>query len=147
MKLLRISVLLAAALLLLGAMTACGDDDDDEDGGDNATAAATTPAATDDGNGGADNEAQVEAEDFSFTPDSFTIPAGEEVKIELTNTGQATHTFTVYTDEDFTEAVPGADTGNVPGGEDGEVTATFDAAEYYFRCEIHTQMTGEFEAE
>jgi plastocyanin len=139
MKLLRISLLLSASALLIGAFAACSDDDDDE-----AEPAATTPAA--DGGGG--DSVTVEGKDFSFNPETFTVPAGKEVTVTLNNTGNAPHTLTVYTDEDYKDPVDGADTENVDGGDSGEFTATFEGGEYYFRCEIHpAQMTGEFEAE
>jgi uncharacterized cupredoxin-like copper-binding protein len=33
--------------------------------------------------------------DFAFTPNTFTVPAGEPISIELTNNGAATHTFII----------------------------------------------------
>jgi plastocyanin len=141
MRLFRISLLLAASFVLVGAVAACGDDDDDG-GGDEG--AATTPA----GGGGAANEASVEAKDFSFEPDTVLVTAGEDVTVTLVNTGSAPHTLTVYTDEDYQDAVDGADTGTVNGGESGEFTVSFEGGEYYFRCEVHpSQMQGELEAE
>ena len=143
MKVLRIALLLAASILVLGAVAACSDDDDEEDDGE--TPAATTPAS--DGGGGG-NAVTVEGKDFSFDPESFTITAGEEATVTLNNTGSAPHTLDVYTDENYENAVDGAETGNVDGGETGEFKATFEGGEYYFRCEVHpTQMMGEFEAE
>jgi plastocyanin len=70
---------------------------------------------------------------------------GDPITVEVTNTGTAPHTFTVYSDEEYTEAVEGADTGNISGGGTGEFTTTFDeAGNYFFRCDIHpTQMEGE----
>ncbi len=145
MKLIRVAVLLAASVFLVGAVAACGDDDDDNsdnDGGTATSAAATTPAT-----GGGGNQAQVEAKDFSFTPDEITVPVGEPVTVTLNNAGNATHTLTVYSDEAFTSPVEGADTDNVPSGDSGDFTVTFTGGEYYFRCEIHNQMQGELIAE
>ena len=142
MKVLRIVLLLVASTLVLGVVAACSDDDDEED--DGGQPAATTAAA----GGGASDSVTVEGKDFSFDPDTFTVAAGKEVTITLDNTGSAPHTIDVYTDEEYTDAVDGAETGNVDGGETGEFKATFEGGEYYFRCEVHpSQMTGEFEAE
>jgi plastocyanin len=159
MKLFRILTLLAAATLLVGAVVACDDDDDEEDNGGGP--AATTEAAADEtpeetdaaddtgaATGGADDEVQVAMLDFSYDPASFTVPAGVPVKVEARNEGASPHTLTVYTDQEYNDAVDDADTGTISGGEDGEFTATFEGGEYYFRCEVHpTQMTGTFEAE
>ena len=144
MNFLRISLLLAAGVLLVGAGAACGGDDEDEDSGGEEPGA-TTPAS--DG-GGEGNNVTVEGKDNAFDPETFTVRAGEEATVTLENTGSATHTLTVYSDENFETAVDGADTDTVNGGESGEFAATFEAGEYYFRCEIHpTQMKGTFEAE
>ena len=143
MKLLRVLLLLSASLLLVAAVSACSDDDDEDDGG---SAATTAPASG--GGGGGETAVTVDAKDFSFDPDTFAVAAGEEVTITLDNTGSAPHTLTVYTDEEYTDAVVDADTGTVNGGDSGDFTATFEGGEYYFRCEVHPgQMTGEFEAE
>jgi plastocyanin len=142
MKFFRISLLLAASVLLAGAVAACSDDDNEDSGGEEP--AATTPAS----DGGEGNAVTVEARDFSFDPETFTVTAGEEATVTLNNTGSASHTLNVYTDEEYTDPVDGAETGNVSGGDSGEFKATFEAGEYYFRCEVHLgQMTGEFAAE
>jgi plastocyanin len=128
------ALLAAAALLALGA-AACGGDDDDGDDGD--SAAATQPA----GDGGV----TVTATDFSFSPAEVEATAGEALSLTLQNDGSAPHTLTVYSDEEYTTEVAGADTGQVNGGESGDFEVTFDAAgDYYFRCEVHpSQMQGE----
>ena len=135
MKLVRLASVMTLAVLLV-AVAACGDDD--EDGGE--------PATTDDDVGTAE-EVSVEAADFSFDPAELTVPAGE-VTVKLANSGQASHTLTVYADEEFSEAVEGADTENVSAGEEGEFTVAFEAGEYFFRCELHPgQMQGTLTAE
>jgi len=45
--------------------------------------------------GGASTEISAELEDFQFTPDSWTVPAGEEITIELTNNGSVIHEFVI----------------------------------------------------
>lgn len=142
MRLVRILMFIPVALLAVVAVAACGDDEKDSGG---STTAATTPAG--DGDGGA-QEITITAKDFSFSPIESDVRAGEAT-VTLDNTGEATHTMTVYTDEEYTEVVDGADTGNVAAGETGQFTTAFeDGAEYFFRCEIHpTQMTGELTVE
>ena len=60
--------------LLLGA---CGDDDDGGEGAD------------------ASSSIDVEARDFEFVPDSWTVPAGEEFTVEFTNGGETEHEWAV----------------------------------------------------
>ena len=52
---------------------ACGDDDDD----------------------GASTEIDATLEDFTFSPTEWTVAAGEEITIELTNDGSVLHEFVV----------------------------------------------------
>jgi plastocyanin len=87
----------------------------------------------------------VVAADFSFDPIELEATEGDPITVAVTNAGTQPHTLTVYSDEQFTEAVEGADTGNISGGGTGEFTTTFDeAGKYFFRCDIHpNQMEGE----
>jgi len=158
-KYLRVFLFLMLGVLI-AATIACGDDDQAETGvpGETSPAATrdddATPEATGDDTGGPtgaatglDDEVQVQAADFSFTPATFSVPAGVPVKIEVRNSGNLSHTLTVYSDEDRSNRVPGADTGTIEAGEDADIETTFDSGEYFFRCEIHpTQMEGEFTA-
>jgi len=153
----RLFTTTAAILLLILALgvAACGDDDDDTgDGGTDATATedtgdggadatATEDAGGDDGGDGGVTFVEVDAADFSFLPNALDVDAGIDLTFVLSNADSAPHTLTVYSDADFTEAVVGADTGNVPGGTVGEFVTTLDAGGYFFRCEVHpSQMQG-----
>jgi plastocyanin len=147
----------------VAALVACGDDEADTGEPDRTSPAATrdddSPAATspgDDSPGATspgdesplDDEVQVQADDFRFSPEGFSLPAGAAAKIEVTNVGAAPHTLTVYSDEEYTTAVPGADTDTIEAGEDASIETTFSAGQYFFRCEIHpSQMEGEFTAQ
>jgi len=141
---------LLAVLALTLAAAACGDDDDDDGGDDGGSEATPTEAASD---GEDQPEAQTVAiviADFTYTPAEFSVAAGAEVTFDVTNDDDASHTFTVYSDEAFSEPtetdieVGGSAVATAEAGS-GEV---FEAGEYYFRCELHpTQMMGEFVAE
>ena len=143
------SVVLFAGAILTLAAAACGGGA--YSGGAAATetpAAATRAVAPTPAAGGGETTVDVDAADYDFDPAAFTVPAGEDVTMTLTNTGAAPHTLTVYRDAEFSEPVQGAETGSVSGGSEDSFTATFGAGEYHFRCEIHpTLMQGEFEAE
>jgi plastocyanin len=133
------------------AAAACGGGSGYGGSSDNTTqapAAAPTSAPTTanlaGGAGGSAAQMTVTAQDFSFDPDEIKAAKGSQVEIDFKNAGSATHTFTVYSDENFTQAVAGGDSGRVSGG--GTATVKFAAGDkdLYFRCEIHpTQMHGE----
>lgn len=143
----------STAILLLVfalALTACGgDDDDDATGGD--TTATPSQAAGDDGGddgGNAVTFVEIDAADFSFSPDAVDVAADTELTFVLANTGSAPHTLDVYTDEGYSEPVEGASTGNVPGGTVRDFKATLAAGDYFFRCELHPgQMQGTITAQ
>lgn len=154
--------LLAAALLGALAFTACGDDDDDDSGANGDQTAAPTSAAPDEGTetpaatGSADNDetppaagggnsVDVTTENFAFDPSEITVPAGEPITFNFTNADSVSHTFTLYVDEEFTQAIDGGSADK----DTPQITVAFvDPGDYYFRCEIHPQqMQGELTAE
>lgn len=45
--------------------------------------------------GGPSTSLHVIMTDFAFTPNSFTVPAGQPISLELTNNGAATHSFII----------------------------------------------------
>jgi plastocyanin len=112
--------LLAAGLI---AAVACGDDDDSSN--DDETAA---PQAE------GDQTVQLEAADFSFSPDTISGPAGSTVTVEFSNTGEAPHDFTLEGSERSRELGP---------GESETFDMTLPADEIEFFCSIHPdQMRG-----
>jgi plastocyanin len=138
-------------LAVAAVFSACGDDDDDGgNGGGQETPANATADSGDDGgdDGGSVTFVEVDAADFSFDPSELNVAAGVELTFAVANTGAVAHTLTIYADEDYSEAVEGADTGNMPDGTVGEFTVTLDAGDYFFRCEVHPdQMQGTVTAE
>jgi plastocyanin len=143
MQIVRILITFGVLLVLSTAAIACGDDDDDDGTGDDNGGDATT-GASDDGGGG--ESLVVTIIDFSYDPEEFAVPAGEEVTFEVANDDDVSHTFTVYRDAEFNRI--GDVSVQVDAGEGGEGTATFEAGEYFFRCELHpSQMQGSFVAE
>lgn len=83
-------------------------------------------------------EVDVTMTDFQFTPNQFTVPAGQEITLKAENTGAVIHNFVImqlgksagdsFTDEDLpnvywqVEVAPGgsADTSFVAPGDPGE---------------------------
>lgn len=151
--------LVAGALLSALAVAACGGDDN-EDTGDNQSPAATTgaagtrtPAATSPGSAGNDqtppaggeNTVNVKTQNFAFDPAEITVPAGEPITFNFTNADSVRHTFTLYLDEGYTQAIDGGSA----SADTPEITVSFvDPGDYFFRCEVHpTQMEGVLTAE
>ena len=146
-RLTKSGIVLAVVALCAVAFVACGgDDDDDGDSGDQPTAVATEVAGGDEtpASGGSAQEVTITAEDFSFTPSSPAVDAGE-VTFTLKNEGSAPHTLTFYSDSGFENKIEGASTDQVSAGSEESFTVTFDeSGEAYFRCEVHpSQMQGE----
>ena len=44
---------------------------------------------------GASKQFAIDLKDFSFAPDSFTIPAGQEITLNLKNSGKVEHEFVI----------------------------------------------------
>jgi cytochrome c oxidase subunit II len=103
-------VCMAAAGMLVGA---CGGGDDDE-GGSAGTTSSTGASGSEAPAGGA---IEVSGKEFSFTPDTLTLTAGQAQKIVLMNTGSIEHDITV-SEADFKLAVL--------AGKSGEKTLTID---------------------
>ncbi|MGH2722786.1 MAG: cupredoxin domain-containing protein [Actinomycetota bacterium] len=112
------------------------------------TETAETPTPTDTGttDGGA-VELEVEAEDFAFDEATYTVPAGATVDLKFKNRDEGVpHTFSVYTSDDTQDEI--FDTGNVIG--DADESFQFQAPEagtYYFQCDVHPNMNGDFMTE
>lgn len=79
--------------------------------------------------GDGDAAVSITAVDNSFEPTDLDLPAGEEVTVEFTNTGDNPHTFT-------SEAM-GFDSGTVEPGASAEVTFTVPEEDTPFICLIH----------
>jgi plastocyanin len=118
------------ALLAATVFAACDDDDDGRE-----------PAITPTPSGG--GTLTVQSQDNNYSETSLEVTAGNEATIVLDNRGANPHTLTVYEDAQYTEQVDGATTEAVPPARSGEFSYTFEAGEYFFRCEVHpSQMQG-----
>lgn len=120
------SFLLATLAAVSLVFAGCGGDDAAEDTDD---AEPTTDSTTDSATDSAGTE--VEVVDFTFSPDTVTVPAGSS--LTFTNSDGTTHTATAL-DGEF-------DTGDIAGGSTASVTLD-EAGEIDYRCEIHQSMTG-----
>ena len=97
-------VFMAAAGMLIGA---CGGGSDDDEGGSAATTASTASGSETPSGG----SIEISGKEFSFTPNTFTLKAGQPQKIVLKNTGTIEHDLTV-SDVGFKLAVEAAKSGD-----------------------------------
>jgi uncharacterized cupredoxin-like copper-binding protein len=95
------------------------------------------------GGGGASTTINVEFAEFTFTPDTFSIPAGQEITVNTKNNGAVIHEFVIMKlGETVGENFGDEDEGNIYWEVEAEpgksVTATFTAptepGEYQVVC-------------
>ncbi|MBW3663436.1 MAG: cupredoxin domain-containing protein [Actinobacteria bacterium] len=119
---------LAATVLVLGTMlVACEGGDDDDAGG-------TTIETT--------------ATEFAFDPSSWTVEAGEEFTVDLTNGGALEHEWVVIelgeditSEDEFTDDIVLLEVEAIPAGESTTESFTIDeAGTYQVICGIPTHF-------
>lgn len=132
-----IATAILGGLLLAG----CGGGSDktgtetDPGDGNGAKMAACSPEGT---------TVKVAAKDTKFSEDCLAAPAGQAFKIELDNQDDFPHNVSIYKDPKHKQRVYDSK----PFGEGGKVT-TYDVpalekGSYYFMCDIHPEMEGDF---
>jgi plastocyanin len=132
---LRRGAILSFTLGLSVVLAACG-------GGDTTGSA----GASDDTTGGGtvavvDGNVDLSANNLEFDASVIEAPAGEEFTITFTNLESQPHNVAVDTEEGGDEIV----TGDVITGPDETTTIAvpaLDPGEYYFVCDVHTDMNG-----
>ncbi|KLK88609.1 plastocyanin [Methanoculleus sediminis] len=114
----------------------------------NVTTVPTANATTTPAPGARNVTVGVVAEAFAFNTSTITVPAGANVTMVFDNRDTGIpHNVAVYTDSSAAEAIF---VGDIITGPD-QVTYAFTAPEepgtYYFRCDVHPPMDGEFVVE
>ena len=118
------------ALAALALVTAACTSNSSTSSSTSTSTAASTPESTGGGGGGA-TSAEIEAEDFAFSPDSVDVSAGS-VTLKVSNKDSTEHTFTLD---------DGSSNTNLPAG--STETITLDLTETVgWHCTIHPSMTG-----
>ncbi|MGH3848715.1 MAG: cupredoxin domain-containing protein, partial [Pseudonocardiaceae bacterium] len=112
-----IAMLVLVLTAVLGLTVGCGGTAGSGGGGGPAAA----PAAN-----------TVVIKNFAFAPAALTVAPG--TKITVLNQDHTPHTLTAK-DKSF-------DTGNIAGGQRGEITAPSKPGKYPYVCTIHQYMTG-----
>jgi len=100
----------------------------------------TTPSPTEDKG----ERIRIKAKNFAFDVSRITVPASSQVIIEFENEDSAQHNVAFYTTPSLTTTIY---KGGIITGP-GEITYTFTApavpGTYYFRCDVHPSMNGQF---
>ena len=105
-----------------------------------ATGGTAAPAAPADPNAPA-----ITANGLKFDQASVTVPAGKAFQLSFTNNESAPHNVAIYTDSSAAQAV-------FQGEIFSSATKVYDvpalaAGDYFFRCDVHPDMTGTITAE
>ena len=84
----------------------------------------------------------IAANDLAFSTSTLSAPADEPFQIALDNQESAPHNVAIYRDDSATEKVFGSDPFS------GPAVATYDVpplapGSYFFRCDMHPDMSGE----
>jgi len=108
--------------------------------GENATGNATPGAAA----GGAVT-VNIAADDTAFDTDTITVPAGAEVTVNFNNQDDGVpHNVAVYTDSSAAEQIFVGDIITGPAETTYTFTAPSEPGTYYFQCDVHPDMNGDF---
>jgi plastocyanin len=111
---------LAAGLMAAGLLAACS-------GGVEKTGNVTEGKATGDA-------VKIEAGDNFFKPEKITLKSGDEATVEITNTGNTPH--------DWTVDAPKLSTGVMAAGDVFNATFTVPDKDVKFVCTLHRGMEG-----
>lgn len=115
-----------------------------------ATAADATPGPVSPGGPGTPGAGAgavvVVAKDLSFTTPQITVPAGKAFDLTFDNQDGAPHNVAIYTDSSASTKVSIGEIFGGPGQRSQSVPA-LTAGRYFFRCDVHQNMTGTIVAE
>ena len=111
-----------------------------------ATTGVTTSATT--AAGGEATTVDLTADAMAFDTSTITVPAGAEVTVNFDNQDDGIpHNVAVYTDSSATEAIFVGDVITGPAETTYTFTAPSEPGTYYFRCDVHPEMNGDFVVE
>jgi outer membrane protein assembly factor BamB/plastocyanin len=95
--------------------------------------------------GGQHATVTVSAKDMKFSTDAIRVAAGTQVTIAFTNDDSLPHNIAVYRDQTAQQAIF---VGKLIAGPGGTITYEFqapsDRGTYFFRCDVHPWMNGQF---
>lgn len=148
---LLVALLLLSAGLLIAGCTAPGGDGTQPTPTETITtptATGTPPATATTATGGQTTTIDISADDMAFDTSTITVPAGAEVTVVFDNQDDGIpHNVAFYTDSSATEEIFVGDTVAGPGTVTYIFTAPEEPGTYYFQCDVHPDMNGDFVVE
>ena len=91
------------------------------------------------------NGPTIVAKDMAFSPSTVEIAAGKNVTIHFDNQESAPHNVAIYKDASAAEKISIGEI--VSSKKADQVVPALTAGTYFFRCDVHTNMTGTIVAE
>ncbi len=110
-----------------------------------APTATVTPTATAPAAGGQGATVEIAADNMAFDTSTVTVPAGAAVTMNFENRDEGVpHNVAVYTDSSATTPIYVGEIVTGPAETAYTFTAPSEPGTYYFRCDVHPSMNGEF---
>jgi plastocyanin len=82
----------------------------------------------------------IVAKDMAFSPSTVEIAANKNVMIHFDNQDSAPHNVAIYKDSTASEKVSVGEV--ISASKTDQVVPALAAGTYFFRCDVHTNMTG-----
>jgi plastocyanin len=92
---------------------------------------------------GAETRAEITADDDKFDKDRLVMAANTSVTVVFTNQQAIAHNFSVYRSKQATEVIHKGGLSSGPGTREEKFRSPAPGT-YYFRCDVHAEMNGEF---
>ena len=86
------------------------------------------------------NGPTIVAKDMKFQTTSVEVKAGTNVTVHFDNQDSAPHNVAIYKDASASEKISVGDV--VSSSKKDQVVPALAAGSYFFRCDVHTNMTG-----
>ncbi len=105
------------------------------------SAACSTAAAQPIPSGPVDaNGPTIVAKDMAFSPSNVEVKAGSNFTLHFDNQESAPHNVAIYTDSGAAQKISIGEI--VSSAKKDQVVPALAAGSYFFRCDVHTTMTG-----
>ena len=82
----------------------------------------------------------IVAKDMAFTPTTVEVKAGSNFTLHLDNQESAPHNVAIYKDSSASQKISVGEI--VTAAKSDQVVPALAAGSYFFRCDVHTNMTG-----
>jgi plastocyanin len=86
------------------------------------------------------NAPVISAQGNAFTPATFTVKAGKAVTLTFNNKDGAPHNVAIYKDASASEKISIGEI--VSSSTASQLVPALEKGQYFFRCDVHHEMTG-----